>query len=184
MSLEIDLAASLLYPAHALPFSAGARCRRRAGRAAHRGDRFAGHAIHRGRHDELPRAFAAANGLHFDILMDIGGFRDMHRHRRCTQLLQGYTTQHGYELPDFPGQPQLSGSPVQARYEELMQRAFNLHAKLAGTLPSTTDAASTSPKIGAHSNAAVPVPQFGEDGIRMQWGQPLSTGAPRAELHL
>ena len=31
--------------------------------------------------------------------MDIGGFRDMHRHRRCTQIIQGFTTQHGYESP-------------------------------------------------------------------------------------
>ncbi len=29
--------------------------------------------------------------------MDIGGFRDMHRHRRCTQIIQGFTALHGYE---------------------------------------------------------------------------------------
>jgi thymidylate synthase ThyX len=31
--------------------------------------------------------------------MDIGGFRDMHRHRRCTQIIQGFTAMHGYETP-------------------------------------------------------------------------------------
>jgi thymidylate synthase ThyX len=31
--------------------------------------------------------------------MDIGGFRDMHRHRRCTQIVQPFTTAHGYETP-------------------------------------------------------------------------------------
>ena len=31
--------------------------------------------------------------------MDIGGFRDMHRHRRCTQIIQGFTSAHGYENP-------------------------------------------------------------------------------------
>ena len=40
---------------------------------------------HRGPHDELPRAFSAGQSFRFDILMDIGGFRDMHRHRRCVQ---------------------------------------------------------------------------------------------------
>src|SRR3984893_5641827 len=40
---------------------------------------------HRGRHDEMPRTFRAGQRLRFDILMDIGGFRDMHRHRRCVQ---------------------------------------------------------------------------------------------------
>jgi thymidylate synthase ThyX len=43
---------------------------------------------HRGKHDEALRAFHAGAALRFDILMDIGGFRDMHRHRRCTQIIQ------------------------------------------------------------------------------------------------
>jgi thymidylate synthase ThyX len=53
----------------------------------------------RGKHDELLRAFQAGAVLRFDILMDIGGFRDMHRHRRCTQIIQGFTSMHGYESP-------------------------------------------------------------------------------------
>jgi thymidylate synthase ThyX len=54
---------------------------------------------HRGRHDEALRAFHAGAALRFDLLMDIGGFRDMHRHRRCTQIIQPFTTLHGYETP-------------------------------------------------------------------------------------
>ena len=54
---------------------------------------------HRGRHDEALRAFHAGAALRFDILMDIGGFRDMHRHRRVTQIKQGFTAAHGYETP-------------------------------------------------------------------------------------
>jgi len=54
---------------------------------------------YRGPHDEALRAFHAGDGLRFDILMDIGGFRDMHRHRRCTQIVQSFTTLHGYEIP-------------------------------------------------------------------------------------
>ena len=57
-------------------------------------------ARHRGRHDELLREFSAGQGLRFDILMDIGGFRDMHRHRRCIQILQSFTNAHGFEVPD------------------------------------------------------------------------------------
>ena len=48
---------------------------------------------HRGRHDEMARAFCAGQQFRFDILMDIGGFRDMHRHRRCIQIGQDFTTQ-------------------------------------------------------------------------------------------
>src|SRR5258708_8515009 len=54
---------------------------------------------HRGRHDEMLRPFRAGQQFRFDILMDIGGFRDMHRHRRCVQIEQPFTTQHGYEIP-------------------------------------------------------------------------------------
>jgi thymidylate synthase ThyX len=53
----------------------------------------------RGRHDEALRAFQAGAAIRFDILMDIGGFRDMHRHRRCTQIIQPFTALHGYEIP-------------------------------------------------------------------------------------
>ncbi len=56
---------------------------------------------HRGRHDELLREFSAGQRLRFDILMDIGGFRDMHRHRKCTQILQSFTDLHGYDFPEF-----------------------------------------------------------------------------------
>src|SRR5580693_4088966 len=38
---------------------------------------------HRGKHDEMLRGFRAGQQFRFDILMDTGGFRDMHRHRRC-----------------------------------------------------------------------------------------------------
>ena len=31
--------------------------------------------------------------------MDIGGFRDMHRHRRCTQIIQGFTSATATRLP-------------------------------------------------------------------------------------
>jgi thymidylate synthase ThyX len=53
---------------------------------------------HRGKHDEMLRPFRAGQQFRFDILMDTGGFRDMHRHRRCIQVMQGFTTQHGYEM--------------------------------------------------------------------------------------
>jgi thymidylate synthase ThyX len=55
---------------------------------------------HRGRYDEVSRSYAAGQTFQFDILMDIGGFRDMHRHRRCTQILQPLTPLHGYSIPE------------------------------------------------------------------------------------
>ena len=53
----------------------------------------------RGPYDELIKEFRCGYAFVFDILMDIGGWRDLHRHRRCQQVQQNFTTQHGYEVP-------------------------------------------------------------------------------------
>ncbi len=84
----------------------------------------------RGRHDGLLRGFHAGAALKFDILMDIGGFRDMHRHRRCTQLLQQFTDAHGYETPQAPGQPTLEEAGLSETYREAMERAFAAYRML------------------------------------------------------
>jgi thymidylate synthase ThyX len=52
----------------------------------------------RERPDELPRQFRSAPYV-FDIVMDIGAYRDLHRHRRCQQFRQEYTNALGYEVP-------------------------------------------------------------------------------------
>jgi thymidylate synthase ThyX len=85
---------------------------------------------HRGRHDELARAFSAGQGFRFDILMDIGGFRDMHRHRRCVQLLQAYTNLHGYEEPVCPGQPTLAQAGLHETYTSAMNAAHAAYRSL------------------------------------------------------
>src|SRR6516162_7920786 len=82
---------------------------------------------HRGRHDEIARTFNSGQKFRFDILMDIGGFRDMHRHRRCVQILQEYTTLHGYDRPDEIKKANLAG-----RYDVAMARARDTAATLAG----------------------------------------------------
>jgi thymidylate synthase ThyX len=83
---------------------------------------------HRGRHDELPRPFSAGQQFRFDILMDIGGFRDMHRHRRCVQIMQDFTTAHGYDTP-----PEVEAAGIRSDYESAMGRAESAVQKLAAT---------------------------------------------------
>jgi thymidylate synthase ThyX len=97
-SLEVELAATLLYSASHHPYRqirdlVADFPESRVTEIIELGFR------HRGRHDEALRAFHAGAALRFDILMDIGGFRDMHRHRRCTQIIQPFTALHGYETP-------------------------------------------------------------------------------------
>jgi thymidylate synthase ThyX len=83
-------------------------------------------ARHRGRHDELLRAFSAGQGLRFDILMDIGGFRDMHRHRRCVQILQAFTNAHHYEVPEG-----LAEAGLLPQYDAAMKQAHATFDQLA-----------------------------------------------------
>lgn len=51
----------------------------------------------RGPHDEQLREARTGYRLAFDILMDYGSFRDLHRHRRCVQLTQELTWLHGFD---------------------------------------------------------------------------------------
>jgi thymidylate synthase ThyX len=81
---------------------------------------------HRGSHDELPRPFSAGQQFCFDILMDIGGFRDMHRHRRCVQIMQDFTTAHGFDTP-----PEVEAAGIRSDYEAAMKRAEAAVQKLS-----------------------------------------------------
>ncbi len=89
---------------------------------------------HRGRHDELLRAFHAGAALRFDILMDIGGFRDMHRHRRCTQIIQQFTHLHGYETPHSGDAAGLAEAGILAEYQASMEAAFAASRKIAASV--------------------------------------------------
>ena len=86
---------------------------------------------HRGKHDEMLRGFRAGQQFRFDILMDTGGFRDMHRHRRCIQVMQGFTTQHGFEML-----MDMQDAGVRGQFEAAMRRVQAAVEKLAsrGTL--------------------------------------------------
>jgi thymidylate synthase ThyX len=97
---------------------------------------------HRGRHDEALRAFHTGAALRFDILMDIGGFRDMHRHRRVTQIQQGFTAVHGYETPHSGDAAGLEEAGVLAEYQSAIESAFAASAEIAaGAAPEAASSA-------------------------------------------
>jgi thymidylate synthase ThyX len=54
----------------------------------------------RTRHDEFLREHRAGYALAFDVLVDLGSFRDLHRHRRCVQVQQPLTWTHAFERPE------------------------------------------------------------------------------------
>jgi thymidylate synthase ThyX len=128
-SLEVEIATSLLYPE--CHYSWRQIQRTIAALSAPRvAELIALGTKHRGRHDELPRTFSAGQSFKFDILMDIGGFRDMHRHRRCVQLIQSFTDLHGYEEPNCPGQPTLAEAGLHETYYAAMDAAHAAYRTL------------------------------------------------------
>src|SRR5713101_3713554 len=90
-------------------------------------------AKHRGKHDELLRAFSAGQKFRFDILMDVGGFRDMHRHRRCIQIGQEFTAAHGYDTP-----AEVISAGLEPRYQQTMHRTAEAAAALTKSHGATT----------------------------------------------
>ena len=126
--LEIELAATLLYEQSHYSY----RQLRRTVESlseAQRAEIIDMGMRHRGRHDELLRDFAAGQKFRFDILMDIGGYRDMHRHRRCVQIGQAYTFEHGFDTPS-----EVVAAGQQERYSNTMQLAHKAANELARQL--------------------------------------------------
>lgn len=87
---------------------------------------------HRGKHDELLRAFCCGQKFRFDILMDIGGYRDLHRHRRCVQIAQEFTSEHGFDVPD-----EIRAAGVKERFDALMHQVAATARELAAAAPDT-----------------------------------------------
>jgi thymidylate synthase ThyX len=74
---------------------------------------------------KVGRAFENAY-LRFEIVMDIGSYRDLHRHRMMTQERQTFSTLHGYNIPAEVEQAGLSGP-----FREALDRADTLFKKIA-----------------------------------------------------
>jgi len=134
-SLEVELAATLIYWASHHPYRQVRDIV--AGLPASRVSEIIELGLrHRGKHDEALRVFHAGAALRFDILMDIGGFRDMHRHRRVTQIKQGFTAIHGYDTPHSGDAAGLEEAGVLGEYQSAIEAAQAASAKIAaGSAP-------------------------------------------------
>ena len=78
----------------------------------------------RTRRDELLRSFRG--GLYaFDIVMDAGAYRDLHRHRRCQQFRQSYSDALGFDTPQL-----ILDAGLAAIYEQALRNAFSAYKSL------------------------------------------------------
>jgi thymidylate synthase ThyX len=84
----------------------------------------------RHRRDKLSRAFENVYYT-FDILGNLGLYRDLHRHRILTQERQDFTTVHGYDTP-----PEIDEAGFKSEFDNCMKRAANLYERIYADLPS------------------------------------------------
>jgi thymidylate synthase ThyX len=71
--------------------------------------------------DELLREFRGGPYV-FDIVMDVGAYRDLHRHRRCHQYRQAWSDRLGHETPEALVQAGLAPAFEAAIQEALAAR--------------------------------------------------------------
>ena len=119
----LDIVASLLYPVTTRPYrelyewAVGAS-------PAQRNEVIDVALGSRSRYDDLLKQFRGGQYV-FDIVMDIGAYRDLHRHRRCIQLRQAYTGDLGYSIP-----AQFTEGPIRETYRSAMEDLFAVYREL------------------------------------------------------
>jgi thymidylate synthase ThyX len=84
----------------------------------------------RHRRDRLSRAFENVYYT-FDILGNLGLYRDLHRHRILTQERQDFTTVHGYDTP-----PEIEEGGFKSEFDHCMEHAAELCEQIYADLPS------------------------------------------------
>ncbi len=122
-TVEADIVASLLYPVTTRPYrelyewaeDAAAGVRKEVIDLAVRS---------RGRYDELLKNFRSAPYV-FDMVMDFGAYRDLHRHRRCIQLRQAYTADLGWACPE-----EITAGPIRDAYTAAVEEAVRTYQGL------------------------------------------------------
>ena len=83
----------------------------------------------RHRRDKLGRAFENVYYT-FDILGNLGLYRDLHRHRILTQERQDFTTIHGYDTP-----LEIEEAGFKSEFQNCMKRAADLYEQIHRDLP-------------------------------------------------
>lgn len=83
----------------------------------------------RGRYDQPLRALEHLYYT-FDILVDYGAFRDIHRHRMATQTRQDLTIDHGYETPE-----ELVRYGLKDTFDLSMEQAAEAYRQIAKDFP-------------------------------------------------
>ncbi|MFN8533073.1 MAG: FAD-dependent thymidylate synthase [Dehalococcoidia bacterium] len=100
----------------------------------------------RDRHDDLLRLHRSGYAVKFDLLIDLGAYRDFHRHRRCVQLLQPLSPIFGIESAEDvfvrglgPAAESAIGAGLHRGYQDSIARAHEASRSLARTHPAASN---------------------------------------------
>ncbi len=120
-----DIVATLLYPVTARPFRELYELAR-GWSAARRAELIDIALGSRTRRDEILSGFRG--GLYvYDFVIDVGAYRDLHRHRRCQKFRQAYSGYLGYDVPAL-----VTDGGAAGIYEAAMKGALDTMHALAG----------------------------------------------------
>lgn len=68
--------------------------------------------------------------VRFEIVMNIGAWRDLQRHRMLTQERQDFTVRHGYDVPQ-----EVVDAGIESPYRAALDQLSSLHRNIAGRDP-------------------------------------------------
>jgi thymidylate synthase ThyX len=86
---------------------------------------------------KVPRGFEMAD-LCFEIVMNIGAWRDIHRHRMHTQMRQNWSIYHGFDIPE-----ELKESGLTQKFESAIYQTEDVFLKIEKYDPDLAQYATT-----------------------------------------
>ena len=126
---EERIIAAILYPhaAHPLP-----QLRELAARMPDERKREVLDAYMKGRRHRREKPGRALEQVYytFDVIGNLGAYRDLQRHRLLTQERQDFTTAHGYDTP-----PEIAEAGFAGDYRRCMERAAEVHERIRADHP-------------------------------------------------
>lgn len=127
---------------------------------------------------ELPKRFKRFGEIQFRFLLDFASFRDLHRHRSCTQLMPLLTMRHGFnswylsQMPEKVQKVVLETLAIQevevAKIEDPLIRqyyiamGYNVMCELTGGLPGVVYIAEMRSRKTVHPTLRPIAQQFGQ----------------------
>lgn len=121
---EEKIIALLIYPEAHIPFGDILKSVKKMSKAQRKKVLDAALGTRKARWYKMPRAFEGAN-VEFEIIMNIGGWRDLHRHRILTQVKERFNIYNGYDVPSV-----LKDAGLDDVFKDAIDKSENIFKKI------------------------------------------------------